>query len=70
MNFLNIYLRRTLELAIIVLLTVNVSAQSWVDSMLDPNANFYKTQRLFNEYFKDKEYEKGKGWKQFKRWEY
>ena len=41
----------------------------WVDLMMDPNVNFYEVQAAFEEYWKDKEVEKGKGWKQFKRWE-
>ena len=70
MNLLKKYIKWTLSLVAISIFSINVSAQAWVDSMLDPNASFFETQRLFNEYFKDKEYEKGKGWKQFKRWEY
>jgi photosystem II stability/assembly factor-like uncharacterized protein len=45
-------------------------AQQWASSMQDPDISFFEAQRQFNEYFKDKPYEKGKGWKQFKRWEY
>lgn len=44
-------------------------SQNWVEGMLDPNENFYETQKNFEEYWKDKTIEKGKGWKQFKRWE-
>ena len=43
--------------------------QLWVEMMLDPNANFYETQEVFNEYWEGKTIEKGKGYKQFKRWE-
>ncbi|MEI6884442.1 MAG: PKD domain-containing protein [Bacteroidota bacterium] len=42
----------------------------WVEMMQDPNANFYKTQRAFNIYWKDRKITKGCGWKVFKRWEY
>ncbi|MGB0177183.1 MAG: WD40/YVTN/BNR-like repeat-containing protein, partial [Owenweeksia sp.] len=47
------------------------SAQNadWVDMMQDPNVNFYTVQKNFEQYWKDREIEKGKGWKQFKRWE-
>jgi len=41
----------------------------WVNDMFDPNANFFQTQEKFNSYWENKEIEKGKGWKQFKRWE-
>jgi hypothetical protein len=37
--------------------------------MQDPNVNFYETQRAFNNFWENKDIEKGKGWKQFKRWE-
>lgn len=41
----------------------------WVDQMLDPNVNFYTVQQSFEEYWNERTLEKGKGWKQFKRWE-
>jgi len=47
-----------------------MNAQHWVDVMQDPSKNFYEIQDAFNDYWQDKEYEKGKGYKQFKRWEY
>ena len=37
--------------------------------MQDPNSNFYQTQTAFNNFWEGKTIEKGKGWKQFKRWE-
>ena len=40
----------------------------WVDQMNDPNANFYSIKQSFDDYWKDKEVEKGKGYKQFMRW--
>jgi photosystem II stability/assembly factor-like uncharacterized protein len=70
MKILTKSLRWSITLTIFITFNINTFAQQWVESMQDPNANFFETQRLFNEYFKDKEYEKGKGWKQFKRWEY
>lgn len=41
----------------------------WVDQMQDPSVNFYTVQQSFEDAWENKEYEKGKGWKQFKRWE-
>lgn len=38
--------------------------------MENQNANFYDIQKAFNKHWKNKSYEKGKGWKQFKRWEW
>ena len=37
--------------------------------MENPDLNFYTTQNEFNSYWENKTIEKGKGWKQFKRWE-
>lgn len=42
---------------------------NWVQLMSDPTANFYDVQAAFNNYWKDRPIEKGKGYKQFKRWE-
>jgi hypothetical protein len=36
----------------------------------DPNCNIIETSKLFNEYWKNKEIQKGKGFKAFKRMEY
>jgi len=44
-------------------------SQSWIDMMQDPSNNFYDTQKEFEDYWRNKTIEKGKGWKQFKRWE-
>lgn len=41
----------------------------WVEMMQDPTANFYDVQASFEAYWSDKTIEKGKGYKQFKRWE-
>jgi photosystem II stability/assembly factor-like uncharacterized protein/PKD repeat protein len=40
----------------------------WVELMHDPNTNFYTVKQSFDDYWKDKEIEKGKGYKQFMRW--
>jgi len=45
------------------------NAQQWVEMMKDPNANFYETQAAFHAYWQNRPYERGKGYKQFKRWE-
>ncbi len=42
----------------------------WISMMQDPSANFFKTRRAFNSYWKDRKITKGCGWKVFKRWEY
>lgn len=45
-------------------------SQEWYENMNDRSVNFYEVQEAFNEYWEGREIEKGKGWKQFKRWEY
>lgn len=50
---------------------IYVSAQNnWTEMMDDPQVNFYDVQTAFENYFQNHPIEKGKGWKQFKRWEY
>jgi len=47
---------------------VNSNAQKWTEMMQDPKANFYDIKKEFENYWKDKPYERGKGYKQFLRW--
>lgn len=42
----------------------------WIDMMLDPDANFFETQKAFNTYWENREMTRGNGFKAFKRWEY
>jgi PKD repeat protein len=44
-------------------------SQTWVEMMHNPSANFYETQAEFNAYWENRTIEKGKGYKQFRRWE-
>ena len=53
----------------ILIAPLKSTAQQWVEMMMSPNANFYSIQSAFNEEWEGKSYVKGKGWKQFKRWE-
>ena len=57
------------KILIFILVPQFLFAQNWIDKMQDPSQNFYEVQKEFNEYWKNKTIEKGKGWKQFKRWE-
>lgn len=47
----------------------SANSQNWVEMKQDSDANFYSVQKAFNDFWEGKEVEKGKGWKQFKRWE-
>ncbi|MCF8298148.1 MAG: T9SS type A sorting domain-containing protein [Saprospiraceae bacterium] len=57
-------------LIISIFFSISSFGQHWVEMMNDPSYNFYEVQKEFNKYWEGKEIEKGKGWKQFKRWEY
>ncbi len=62
----------TLLLVVIMCFPMVVLAQPWMQD-ISPNGeqNFYDIQRAFNQYWEGKNTkEKGKGWKQFKRWEW
>jgi len=54
----------------------SVLAQPWMkhvsqtENKSQSDISFYEIQAAFNEYWKDREIEKGKGYKQFRRWEY
>ena len=53
-----------------ILIQCNLSAQTWVDKMQDSTQNFYSIQQEFNNYWQNKTYERGKGYKAFRRWEW
>ena len=47
-----------------------IQAMTWVEAMQDYRVNFHTVVEKFEAAFDGKPYEKGQGWKQFKRWEY
>lgn len=47
-----------------------LQSQQWVDKMQDTTQNFYSIQQEFNAYWQNKPYERGKGYKAFRRWEW
>ena len=47
-----------------------IQGMTWVEAMLDYRVNFHTVVDKFNDEFADKPYEKGRGMKQFKRWEH
>ncbi len=59
-------------IAVLMLLSSgSLLSQGWNKEDLKPNKNFYEIQKSFNSYWIDKNiHEKGKGWKNFKRWEW
>lgn len=57
-----------------LLLGQSLSAQAWLKDLetkkaSSPEGEFYRVQKAFDAYWEGKEIEKGKGWKQFRRWE-
>lgn len=63
-------MKKILLTAVLLSFSSYLLAQEWVDKMMDPNVNFYEVQESFNEHWGEKGYERGKGWKQYKRWEH
>ncbi len=59
---------KKLTIIALIFCTSILSAQEWVDKMMDTNANFYDIKASFDNYWKDKSYERGKGYKAFMRW--
>ena len=69
------YLRLFLILIIFSIFSESLFSQAWLKGIEESkkasgqSMNFYDVQNAFNSYWADKKIEKGKGWKQFKRWE-
>lgn len=60
---------KKLRLTLLILVAYSsVYSQKWAEMMQDPKANFYDIKKEFESYWNEKPYERGKGYKQFKRW--
>lgn len=62
-------MKKSILLFGLILIYSSLFGQEWVNKMLDQNVNFYEVQDAFYEHWQGKGYERGKGYKQFKRWE-
>ncbi len=61
---------KTLLIVLLCLGYTNIYSQAWMKNIENgTNPNFYDIQKSFNNYWKNKQITKSKGWKQFKRWE-
>ncbi|MFM7543785.1 MAG: VPS10 domain-containing protein [Ignavibacteria bacterium] len=61
----------TLSMLVFFIISFNdVKAQQWFDTNLPATATFKDIKQSFNDYWKGKQIERGKGYKQFKRWEW
>ena len=60
-----------LSLALIVLCSISAYSQVWNPSKVnkDVTSVYFESQKLFNNYWKNRGYERGKGYMIFKRWE-
>ena len=47
-----------------------IEDMTWVEAMQDYRVNFHTVVKKFDDAFEGKTYEKGHGWKQFKRWQH
>lgn len=63
-------MKKPLILSLLFLLTFQSNAQRWVEMMTDSTANFYDIVSEFENYWKDRPYERGKGYKAFRRWQW
>lgn len=60
----------SLFIALFLLSNTGIIAQQWVDIMQDTSASLQQKSQVFESYWSNKSMEKGKGFKQFKRYEY
>lgn len=59
------------NLLLLLLLSIQmVFSQPWMENVTSDKPTFQEIQTAFNEYWKDRPIEKGKGYKPFKRWEW
>lgn len=59
------------NLLLLLLLSIQMSfSQPWMENVTSNKPTFQEIQTAFNEYWKDRPIEKGKGYKPFKRWEW
>lgn len=63
-------MKKNILLLTLILIIFKSNAQVWVRDINSENPNFFEIQTAFNNYWKDKPIEKGKGYKPFKRWEW
>ena len=63
-------MKKLLFLISFSLTSISLFSQSWVDKFKNSNENFYSIQNEFNTYWQTHSYERGKGYNQFKRWEW
>ncbi len=64
-------IKKTIALIFVFLIFINSGkAQKWVEMMQDPKSNFYDVVKEFESYWKDRPYERGKGYNSFRRWQW
>ena len=64
-------MKRNFILTLLIFAVAALNAQPWINYQNNNTQNdFHSIQKEFNKYWDGKDYKKGHGWKQFKRWEY
>lgn len=61
---------RKLFLLAIFSISLHLIAQPWMRKLPEGSGNFHEVRKAFNEYWKERPIERGKGYKPFKRWEW
>lgn len=64
------YVSRFLFATVLLFTTFVSRAQEWTRMLLDTNANYYNIVEAFDTYWSQHPYEKGRGYKAFKRWQW
>ena len=54
----------------VLLFAIASKAQKWTQMIRDTNSNYYDIVKEFDAYWKDRPYERGNGYKAFKRWQW
>jgi uncharacterized protein YcfJ len=63
-------LKAILSLLLFSALSTSAQEGQWQSKMVDPNTNIYEVKESFETFWANKQVTKGKGYKQYKRWEW
>ena len=63
------FVNALLQSLLFILFINNALAQTWQEKMFDPSVNIFEVKQDFDQFWSGRPIEKGKGYKQFMRWE-
>jgi hypothetical protein len=69
-SLLNLQSKVLLALLLLISLFSNAQELPWQEKMADPSVNIYEVKQSFEQAWQNRPITKGKGYKQYKRWEY